>query len=224
MQQELRQNNGPSPARRTGSLRFPKTAGLTIHKRKAEEEITPTRRHIKIQSDSHGTLRLTTHALAIPNAVPKTPTVQHNVADDFSHSMIPKCEDRLPPEVDLGLLDIQPRQTMDSVRSIQAGHDTLLIRFKDFPLLAWSRLDREDYLSELLRLEGRCGVSENCLSCRRQPAQFRCDDCFGLGMYCQECVVVRHGNNPLHRLKVRYNIGINYIELTPVKEMEWYIL
>lgn len=163
MQQELRQNNGPSPARRTGSLRFPKTAGLTIHKRKAEEEITPTRRHIKIQSDSHGTLRLTTHALAIPNAVPKTPTVQHNVADDFSHSMIPKCEDRLPPEVDLGLLDIQPRQTMDS----------------DFPLLAWSRLDREDYLSELLRLEGRCGISENCLSCRRHPARFRCNNCFG---------------------------------------------
>jgi len=91
---------------------------------------------------------------------------------------------------------------------------SLLICFKDFPLLVWSRLDREDYLSELLRLEGRCGVSENCLSCRRQPARFRCDDCFGLGMYCQECIVVCHGNNPLHHPKVRYSIGINYIELT----------
>ena len=205
MQQEScqSQNNGPSPTRRTGSLRFTKTAGLTIHKRKAEEEITPTRRHIKIQSDSHGTLRLTTHTLAIPNAVPKIPTEQHNNADHFSHSVIPKCEDRLPPEVDLGLLDMQPRQKMDSVRSVHAGQDTLLIRFKDFPLLAWLRLDREDYLSELLRLEGRCGVSEDCMSCRRQPARFRCDDCFDLGMYCQECVVVCHGNNPLHRLKVR---------------------
>ena len=205
MQQELHQsqNNRPSPTRCTGSLRFTKTTGLTIHKWKAKEEITPTRCHIKIQSDSHGTLCLTTHALAIPNAVPKIPTEQHNIVDHFSHSVIPKCEDRLPPEVDLGLLDMQPRQKMDSVRSIHAGQDTLLICFKDFPLLTWSRLDCKDYLSELLRLKGRWGVSEDCMSCRRQPGRFRCDDCFDLGMYCQECIVVHHGNNPLHCLKVR---------------------
>ena len=69
----------------------------------------------------------------------------------------------------------------------------------------WTQLDREDYLSELLRLEGRCAVSETCLGCKLQLARLRCEDCFGLHMYCQECMVTRHSELPLHRLRVRGN-------------------
>ncbi|KAI5992012.1 hypothetical protein F5J12DRAFT_907442 [Pisolithus orientalis] len=59
-------------------------------------------------------------------------------------------------------------------------------------------LDCEDYLSELLRLEGRCGVSGICPNCKLQLAHFCCDDCLGFDMYCQECVVTHHGDHPLH--------------------------
>ncbi|KAI6041640.1 hypothetical protein EDC04DRAFT_2867093 [Pisolithus marmoratus] len=34
-----------------------------------------------------------------------------------------------------------------------------------------------------------------------RSAQFQCNDCLGVDMYCQECVVSRHASNPLHRLK-----------------------
>lgn len=119
MQQESHCSNGPSPTRPAGSLCFPKTTGLTIHKQKAEETgTTPTRRHTKVHLDSHRALHLTTHVFATSNMVPKSATVQQKVADQWSYPMIPECEDRLPPEVDLGILDTQPREVKDSVRSV----------------------------------------------------------------------------------------------------------
>ena len=82
---------------------------------------TLTRHHTKVQLDSHRALRLTTHIFATPNIVPKSATAQQKVVDRWSYPMIPKCEDRLPPEVDLGILDMQPREVKDSVRLVHAG-------------------------------------------------------------------------------------------------------
>ncbi|KIM66480.1 hypothetical protein SCLCIDRAFT_21951 [Scleroderma citrinum Foug A] len=117
--------------------------GFTLHKWKADDmESTSTRHHTKIQLDSHGALRLTTETFTvpIPNPVPKTTTARQDVENHcqpLSYLEIPKCNDRLPPEVDLGVLDMEPRQ----------------LTGLDFPLLSWAKLDREDFLSELLRLE-----------------------------------------------------------------------
>ncbi|KAI6156579.1 hypothetical protein BKA82DRAFT_4325506 [Pisolithus tinctorius] len=165
MQQESHVSDGPSPPRPpVGPLCFRKIPGFTIHKRKAEEmESASTRRHTKIQLDTHGALHLTTHILTTPNPVPKPTAVQPGVA---CHCLeIPECTDRLPSGVDLGILD------------------------------------REDYLSELLRLEGRCGVSSICPDCKLRPARFCCDNCLGVDMYCQECVVTHHRDHPLHHVR-----------------------
>ncbi|KIN97672.1 hypothetical protein M404DRAFT_32149 [Pisolithus tinctorius Marx 270] len=114
MQQESHVSNGPSPPRPpAGPLCFQKIPGFTIHKRKAEEmESASTRRHTKIQLDTHGALHLTTHIFTTPNPVPKPTAVQPGVA---CHRLeIPECTDRLPSGVDLGILGTEPRQTTES--------------------------------------------------------------------------------------------------------------
>ena len=117
MQQESCQSNEPSPPRPVGLLRFHKTTGFTVHKRKGED-MESTRRHTKFQLDSHGVLRLTTQVFTTPNIVPKATTPQRGVTNAHEHQSypeIPDCNDRLPPEVDLGSLDIEPRRLMESV-------------------------------------------------------------------------------------------------------------
>ena len=79
-----------------------------------------------IQLDSHGALQLTTETFTvpIPNPIPKTTTAQQDVGNHCQHlssAEIPKCNDRLPPEVDLGVLDMEPRQLTESVSSRFVG-------------------------------------------------------------------------------------------------------
>jgi hypothetical protein len=73
---------------------------------------------------------------------------------------------------------------------------------KDHPLLVWLEHDRQTYLTELIRWEGRGGSSEICPGCKTEAARFRCDDCTDMAMYCQDCTLARHCQHPLHRLKV----------------------
>ena len=165
MQEESVQGDGPSPHR--SSLKFRKVPGFTVHKRKAEE--TETRRHVKIQVNPRGAICLTTHHFTASNSSSQATTVQQDIAQesDLSHLPTLDCTHRLPSEEDpRSILDTGPRQKTDSVSEILSLR-TKLSRYirQDFPLLTWTQLDREDYLSELLRLEGRCGVSDICLGC-----------------------------------------------------------
>ena len=42
----------------------------------------------------------------------------------------------------------------------------------------------------------------NTVGCvRAGPDFYTCIDCFGSQWFCQECIVLRHGENPLHRIK-----------------------
>ena len=119
MHQESYQSNGPSLPRPVGSLHFRKTTGFTVHKRKAEDtEATSTHRYTKFQLDSHGALQLTTQVFTTPNITPKATTTQWGVMNNheyLSYPVIPDCNDRLPPEVNLGILDIEPRRLMESI-------------------------------------------------------------------------------------------------------------
>ncbi|KZT04662.1 uncharacterized protein LAESUDRAFT_657482, partial [Laetiporus sulphureus 93-53] len=72
----------------------------------------------------------------------------------------------------------------------------------DHPLHEWIPHHNE-WLAELLRHEGRCGFTEEkCPRCQGATAEIRCVDCDDLTLYCQECTVVMHKQNPYHRLKV----------------------
>ncbi|KAG1843694.1 hypothetical protein C8R48DRAFT_618502 [Suillus tomentosus] len=63
--------------------------------------------------------------------------------------------------------------------------------------------DRDYYLAELIRLDGRGDyTSDSCCQCDvSAPAQFRCDDCCDMQLYCQNCIVVNHLRSPTHRIK-----------------------
>jgi hypothetical protein len=117
MQQEPYQNNGPSPPQPSGSLHFQKMTGFTVHNWKADDkDFTSTHCHTKIQLDSHGALQLTTEVFTAPSIIPKATTAQQG--GHLSYPWIPTCNDRLPPEVNLGSLDTGPRQLLESVSSI----------------------------------------------------------------------------------------------------------
>lgn len=58
---------------------------------------------------------------------------------------------------------------------------------------------------ELLRLDGRGDASDTlCPSCKVQGkrAAYRCRECKGGLLFCKECCVERHLENPLHFVEV----------------------
>ncbi|KAG2112112.1 hypothetical protein DEU56DRAFT_749410 [Suillus clintonianus] len=80
--------------------------------------------------------------------------------------------------------------------------------------------DREKYFMELIRLEGRgdYATREAChghRGCAFEP-EYRCKDCFGTELYCKDCTVERHRDQPLHRIE-RWN-GY-YFEETTLKHL-----
>ncbi|KAK7018429.1 CxC2 domain-containing protein [Favolaschia claudopus] len=58
---------------------------------------------------------------------------------------------------------------------------------------------RDEYLREFLRLDGCGDASEDlCPGCGVHPPRIRCRDCHSGLLYCAECCVRNHGDNPLH--------------------------
>ncbi|KAF8065143.1 hypothetical protein FPV67DRAFT_1419520 [Lyophyllum atratum] len=74
--------------------------------------------------------------------------------------------------------------------------------FQINPLKKWLA-DRDQYLAEFLRLEGRGGHPDTCPrhSGEECHASYRCIDCFGGELLCQPCMVSTHGTSPLHRIE-----------------------
>lgn len=69
----------------------------------------------------------------------------------------------------------------------------------------WVRDDREVFLKEFIRLEGR-GSSFRTSGCSVCPSVdltlYRCDDCMSGQVLCKECLVERHALHPFHRIEV----------------------
>ncbi|KAJ7653714.1 hypothetical protein DFH06DRAFT_1270103 [Mycena polygramma] len=91
--------------------------------------------------------------------------------------------------------------------------------FSDPTLYEWKEHGRDIYLHELTRLEG-CGeaseeVTDEAVKPTRCPA-YRCRDCFGGILYCQECCVRRHAENPLHIIEKW--TGTCFVK-TPLKDL-----
>lgn len=62
------------------------------------------------------------------------------------------------------------------------------------------------FLDEWLRLEGRGEpkMYEKCSGCTETSPRFRCEHqtCFGTGLFCQTCMVLRHQVLPTHWIEV----------------------
>lgn len=73
---------------------------------------------------------------------------------------------------------------------------------------------RDEYLDEMLRLEGRGGprYSEKCGLCRETGPEYRCMDheCAGCAIMCKRCVLAAHKRLPLHWIEVRTYIFFSY--------------
>ncbi|KAJ7623110.1 hypothetical protein DFH06DRAFT_1142895 [Mycena polygramma] len=71
----------------------------------------------------------------------------------------------------------------------------------DLPFQTWVGY-RQQYLEEMFRLEGRGNIDvySTCGGCGEANPAFRCEhqSCYGPGMFCQECIVVRHQVLPTH--------------------------
>ncbi|GBE79492.1 hypothetical protein SCP_0206920 [Sparassis crispa] len=105
----------------------------------------------------------------------------------------------------------QESQTDDSQLEPQAGlegiHVVTLGRTKryensDDPMRTWIR-HRDDYLAEVLHLEGRGPSHSNiCMLCDAEADFFFCcRDCCASDVLCQQCIVSRHLRSPLHAVE-----------------------
>ncbi|KAF8834862.1 hypothetical protein BDN67DRAFT_992573 [Paxillus ammoniavirescens] len=183
----------PSPG--IDAIRFKPLRGFKVHKRKPDDYL-PTGRHTKVCLDSQGSVRLTTKSYTVSKKChaardEKQAEQLLNSFSGFYEAEIPECVDNLPPEVDLSILDAQPRKQT----ALQ---------------------ERDDQLRELIRLEGRCSSPETCSRCKEQPAILLCEDCFGIDMYCPLCALSYHQHNPLHRMK---EWNGSYFERKTLKEL-----
>ena len=63
---------------------------------------------------------------------------------------------------------------------------------------------RDEYLDEVLRLEGRgfFGRATHCPTCGVGVPEYQCLDCLGGQLFCKTCVLDMHARLPLHRLQV----------------------
>jgi len=89
---------------------------------------------------------------------------------------------------------------------------------QDEPLKEWTWDCRDEYLDELIRLEGHGQYTANyCPSCNHHSqlvfsndavdlqlnhVTVHCGDCFGGRLVCIECCVRNHEQNPLHVIEV----------------------
>ncbi|KAG6846689.1 hypothetical protein H0H93_012418 [Arthromyces matolae] len=72
----------------------------------------------------------------------------------------------------------------------------------DDPMFEWLKHDREVFLDELLRCDGRGSEPMiNCGCTGTFPAEFRCIDCLHCEMKCRSCIVDNHKTLPLHRIQ-----------------------
>ncbi len=64
--------------------------------------------------------------------------------------------------------------------------------------------EADEYLQELLRREGRGDFATTPCPCGSagSHAEYRCEDCYGDRLYCQQCISGYHLKHPLHRVRV----------------------
>ncbi|KAJ7050144.1 hypothetical protein C8F01DRAFT_1001117 [Mycena amicta] len=69
-------------------------------------------------------------------------------------------------------------------------------------MLTWANEHQNEYLDELLRLEGRGypAIYSTCGGCGRADPTFRCEHqtCYGPSLFCEPCIVQRHAVLPTH--------------------------
>ncbi|KAJ7891640.1 hypothetical protein B0H14DRAFT_2560696 [Mycena olivaceomarginata] len=77
-------------------------------------------------------------------------------------------------------------------------------RESDDPHGQWARDDREDFLDELLRHDGRGDYIAQALcaaGCQTPNPVYRCSDCLHPCLFCEVCIKAIHERTPLHHIE-----------------------
>jgi hypothetical protein len=79
-----------------------------------------------------------------------------------------------------------------------------IIILQDPVLQKWAASHVDNYLSELLRLDGQhYAINQSmCAGCEGM-AKYRCLGCEDSRLWCGLCIVQNHKNLPFHRIQVR---------------------
>ncbi|KAL6299003.1 hypothetical protein BKA93DRAFT_820101 [Sparassis latifolia] len=100
-------------------------------------------------------------------------------------------------DVDLFDLDLQYLEDVEN----SSGQKPHRRSAGDHPLKKWVP-EINNYLTEMLHLEGCCGFdSGRCRVCEEGLAMIHCEDCLDLGIYCRTCAVNLHQLIPFHRVQ-----------------------
>lgn len=80
---------------------------------------------------------------------------------------------------------------------------------QDYLMLTWAG-HQDEYLDEMLRLEGRgyLAIYSTCGGCKCPNPTFRCaqQTCYGPALFCKNCIVERHAILPTHWIQVSAEI------------------
>ncbi|KAH9829181.1 uncharacterized protein C8Q71DRAFT_799831 [Rhodofomes roseus] len=192
----------PGPPARKRRRRAP---GVQTYRLDTDVNPNPVHRHVSIASSQQAvSLRAT--------AVPIPDPARESVPDvDTNSALGDATNDQLEPDEPLVVHDDEAFETLpqeifhnisDLLEFVHV-HKRRNRTISDNPLENWRQHDIDDWLSELLRLEGRCGfMSQACATCGEEDqAEVRCDDCEDLQLYCRACTIAQHRRHPFHRVK-----------------------
>jgi hypothetical protein len=124
----------------------------------------------------------------------------------------PSSNEHIYSEIHIGQLEGSKRKRTRVRSSINLEYYQSDCTFKTSALEAW-KPHRQEYLEELLRLDGlivtdgstslckSCGTDLNANGCKT----LQCKDCFGGLMYCADCTVKNHRASPFHRIEVMFH-------------------
>lgn len=174
-----------------------------------EEDRTPVNILVHIVSADKRRIAHDAHVIQVDgkHGLPLSDILDLNLSDYF-----------LPDFADLDIEEFQAakkstkakasrkKRYISSVSNLQHGSAALLTSKQDLPLKNWYPL-RNEYLNELLCLEGREGyMNESCLTCTssepRGRAEYRCGDCFQPQLRCKTCILAAHADTLFHRVYV----------------------
>ncbi|KAJ7776669.1 hypothetical protein B0H14DRAFT_3508251 [Mycena olivaceomarginata] len=155
------------------------------------------------------------HSLRDPASTPSTARTG-NLTSDGRRTNVqiielqpPEHPSGPPPPVDItsdddDWQDLPGPNTAGSVHTSSATQNPARKRkwyaTTDDSLRYWVQNFRDEYLRVLITREGTMGDVGLC-SCGEAEATYRCNECHGMQMFCQACVVEAHKRRPLCRIE-----------------------
>ncbi|KAF7965473.1 hypothetical protein HWV62_43305 [Athelia sp. TMB] len=174
-------------------------------------------RHTNFNLNSGGS-RLSSSAsyVTAPASPEKAPNVQASDLFDEDMGDLPELVEAQESDDEAGRegaegveLDVQYQRHIIDLADVAMPNARRKRTTADNPTKKWVDDEREEFLRELLRLDGRGDAMHqpHCLLCKKPDTEpvapiVRCEDCYGGSLSCAGCSVKAHRANPTHRVEL----------------------